>query len=123
MKVMRVFVLALLCGAIVLAADATGKWSAEMPGRGGSSREMILNLKVNGDALTGTISGPRGDSDLQDGKVNGDDISFSVVREFNGNSFKLLYTGKVSGDEIHFTVSRDGGNAAGREFTAKRVKE
>ncbi len=123
MKTMRLIFLALLCGVIALAADVNGKWSAEMPGRGGNSRQMIMTLKADGATLTGTVSGPRGDTDIQDGKVDGDNISFSVVREFNGNSFKLNYSGKVNGDEIHFTVSREGGNAAGREFTAKRMKE
>jgi hypothetical protein len=123
MNTLRLIFLTLLFAAVALAADVTGKWSAEMPGRGGNSRQMVITLKAEGNALTGTVSGPRGDTDIQDGKIDGENISFSVVREFNGNSFKLNYTGKVSGDEIHFKVSREGGNAAGREFTAKRMKE
>ena len=50
-----------------------------------------------------------GDTDISNGKVDGDTVSFDVVREFNGNSMTLHYTGKVAGDEIHFTVAREGG--------------
>ncbi len=119
----RLLLLACVCGALAWAADATGKWTADMPGRGGESRQMTMNLKADGDKLTGTVSGRMGDTEISDGKVAGDQISFAVVREFNGNSIKLLYTGKVAGDEIHFTVKRDGTDAAGREFTAKRAAD
>lgn len=107
------------------AADVTGKWTAEMPGRGGQTQQMTINLKADGNTLTGTVGGPRGDTDISDGKIDGDTITFSVVREFNGNSMKMNYTGKVSGDTIQFKVEREGGQArpgrgGPREFTAKR---
>lgn len=101
------------------AADVTGKWTAEMAGRNGNTRQMTINLKVDGDKLTGTIGGPRGDTEITDGKVDGDQVSFSVAREFQGQSMKLNYKGQLSGDEIHFTVQRAGGE--GRQFTAKRA--
>ena len=104
------------------AADVTGKWTAEVPGRGGQTREVTMNLKASGDALTGTMSGPQGDIEISDGKVSGDEISFNVTREFQGNSMKMHYTGKVDGDQIKFSVTREGGQGGGRaqEFTAKR---
>ena len=102
-------------------ADATGKWTAEMAGRNGNTRQVTMNLKVDGAKLTGTIGGARGDTDITDGKVDGDEISFSVVREFNGNQMKLNYKGKVTDNEIHFTVQREGGEGEGRQFTAKRA--
>jgi hypothetical protein len=54
-------------------------------------------------------------------EIEGDDISFAQVMEFNGNQVKLLYKGKVSGDEIKFTRQRDGGQGRTAEFTAKRA--
>jgi len=103
------------------AADVTGKWTAEMAGRNGNTRQMTINLKADGDKLTGTIGGPRGDTEITDGKVDGDQVSFSVAREFQGQSMKLNYKGQLSGDEIHFTVQREGGEGEGRQFTAKRA--
>jgi hypothetical protein len=106
------------------AADVTGKWVAEVPGREGQTMQMIFNFKVEGDKLTGTISTPRGESPISDGKIQGDEISFVQVIEFGGNQMKFIYKGKVSGDEIRFTREREGGQGPGpraREFVAKRM--
>lgn len=104
-----------------LAADVTGKWTAQVPGRGGQTREATFTLKADGNTLTGTISGPRGDSDISDGKIDGDQISFTQTLEFNGNTIKFLYKGTISADTIKFTRTRDGGDGPPQEFTAKRV--
>jgi hypothetical protein len=105
-----------------LAADVTGKWTAQVPGRGGQAREQTFNLKADGNTLTGTISSPRGDAEISEGKIDGDQISFTQTMEFNGNSMKLLYKGTVSGDTIKFTRARDGGNQPPQEFTANRAQ-
>lgn len=106
----------------VLAAEPTGKWAASMPGRNGETMSMTFNLKADGDKLTGTVSGMRGDTEISDGKVNGDTVTFSVVREYNGNSFKTTYTGVMEGDTMHFTMTREGRNGRGgeRKFDAKK---
>ena len=117
---LRLCVLTALMALVALAADVTGKWSAEMAGRNGQTRTVTMNLKADGDKLTGTIGGPQGDTEISDGKVSGDNISFSVVREMNGNQMKMNYTGTVSGDEIKFKVEREGGQGRTQEFTAKR---
>jgi hypothetical protein len=118
----RLLLLSCLVAAVAFAADATGKWTYEMPGRGGQTQQGSITLKVDGANLTGTVGGPRGDTEITNGKVDGDTVSFSVVREFQGNSMKMNYVGKISGDTIQFKVARDGGDGQGRarEFTAKR---
>src|SRR5215469_15079364 len=110
--------------ALAWAADANGKWVAQVPGRGGQTRETTFNFKVDGGKLTGTVSGMRGENPISDGKVSGDDISFTVALSFNGNDIKMNYKGKVSGDEIKFTRTIEGGpgNMPAQEFTAKRSK-
>ncbi len=116
----RLVLLSSLLAVAAFAADATGKWSAEVPGRGGQTRQVTMNLKADGAALTGTIGGPQGDTEITNGKVDGDTITFTVTREFQGNSVKMNYTGKVSGDEIKFKQEREGGEGRTQEFTAKR---
>jgi len=111
--------LLLLAAVAVFAADATGKWVAQVPGRNGQMREVTFNLKADGSALGGTVSGRQGDVKISDGKIDGDSLSFTQVMEFNGNSVKLIYKGKISGDEIKFTREREGGEPV--EFTAKRA--
>ena len=110
--------------ALAWAADVSGKWVAQVPGRGGQTRETTFTFKVDGGKLTGTVSGMQGDNPISDGKVSGDDISFTVALSFNGNDIKMNYNGKVAGDEIKFTRTVEGGGQTRppQEFTAKRAK-
>jgi hypothetical protein len=107
------------------AADVTGKWTAEMQGRNGNTMTINMNFKADGAKLTGTVSGRNGDTDISDGKVDGDNVSFTVVREMGGNQMKQNYKGKLDGDTIHFTVTMEGGamtsGGSGRQFDAHRA--
>ena len=106
------------------AADATGKWTAQVPGRGGNTTEQTFTLKADGAKLTGTLSGGQGgEVQITDGKVSGDDISFVVFRNFNGNDIKISFKGKVSATEIKFTRTIDMGDQAPppTEFVAKKA--
>ncbi len=114
-----VFVLTLVLASAASAADVTGKWVAQVPGRDGQTRETVFNLKTEGGQLTGTVTTQRGEQQISEGKINGDDLSFATVMEFGGNQMKFLYKGKVAGDEIKFTRQREGREGA-QEFTAKR---
>jgi len=118
----RTILFLLLAAVAVFAADVNGKWVAQVPGRGGETREATFNLKADGSQLTGSVTTPRGEVQISDGKIDGDNISFTQEMEFNGNHVKLLFKGKVAGDEIKFTRTREGSDQPGREFTAKRVK-
>ncbi len=119
------FVLALLLGVFAvaaLAADVGGVWKAQMPTRDGGTRDVTFNFKQDGDKLTGTTTGFQGeDIQISNGKVSGDTVSFVVVREFQGNQVKMLYTGQVAGNEIKFKMKREGGEGREREFVAKKV--
>ena len=105
-----------------LAADVTGKWTAQVPGRNGQTREATFTFKADGNTLTGTVSGCRGEAPIADGKIDGDQISFTQTMQFGDNTVKLIYKGTVAGDEIKFTRTRDGGDQPGQEFTAKRAQ-
>jgi hypothetical protein len=123
---MRTLVLCALLGLLVFtafAADVTGKWTAQVPGRQGNTTETTFNFKADGAKLTGTMSGRNGDVEITDGKISADEISFVVVRNFNGNEIKMVYKGKVSGGEIKFTRTMEGGQGGGQpvEFTAKKA--
>lgn len=104
------------------AADISGKWSAEMQGPQGAMT-TTFTFKVEGEKLTGTVSGRGGDTPIADGVVKGDEVSFNVTRTMNGNEMKMAYKGKVTGEEIKMTRTRQGGDMPPQEFTAKRVKE
>jgi hypothetical protein len=117
---MKILLFLLLVAAAVFAADVNGKWVAQVPGRGGETREATFTFKADGSQLTGSVTTPRGERPIADGKIDGDEISFNQVLEFNGNQVKLIFKGNVAGDEIKFTRQREGGDRV-QEFTAKRA--
>jgi hypothetical protein len=123
MKKLALAALALAFGSVTaLAADFNGKWTADVPGRDGNTMTITFDFHVDGATLTGTISTPRGDMDLSNGKVDGDTIAFDQVLNFNGNSFTLSYKGTADGaDAIKFTRIFGGGDRPPQEFTAKRI--
>jgi hypothetical protein len=117
-----------LSSVAALAADFNGKWTADVPGRNGNTQTITFDFHVDGSTLTGKVTTMRGDMDISNGKVDGDNISFDQVMNFNGNSMTMSYTGKADGDTIKFTRSMAGGGGGnggggGRppvEFVAKR---
>ena len=121
MRTMRVLICGLGLMAAAFAADITGKWVGDMPGRGGDTTSTTFTFKQDGANLTGSMTGPQGDIAIKDGKVAGDAVSFTTTLEFNGNSIKLLYKGTVAGDSIKMTREREGSGQA-REFTIKKAK-
>lgn len=104
MKNIILALVASLClSAAAMAADVTGKWAAEMPGRQGATQKITMDLKQSGTKVTGAIVTPRGEMPIADGKVDGDTISFTQHMEMNGNSMDIAYTGKIDGNTIKFT--------------------
>lgn len=112
------FALSTLFALAALAAGVDGKWKMTFEA-GGQTRENTLTLKADGAKLTGKLESQRGNADIQDGKIDGDAISFVVVRNFNGNEVRQQYKGKVKGDEIQLTATFGDQE---REMTAKRIQ-
>ena len=115
-----------LCAITALAADVSGKWVAQVPGRQGQPMETTFTFKVAGEKLTGMVSMQFGDQEISDGKVSGEDIAFVTVVDFGGNTVKIIYKGKIAGNEIKFTREMQGAPDGGAprppvEFTAKRA--
>jgi hypothetical protein len=106
---------------VAAAADVTGKWTAEVPGRNGNTQTVTFNFKADGPSLTGNMANPRGEAAITDGKVDGNNISFNVVRKMQDNEITMKYKGKVDGDTIKFTQTVNfNGNERSSEFTAKK---
>jgi hypothetical protein len=102
-----------------LAADITGQWEATFNTQVGE-QHYVYTFKVDGEKLTGTTKSNLGSSDIQNGTVKGDDVSFVENLDYQGQKLAITYTGKISGDEIKFT--RDVAGAGKEDLVAKRVK-
>src|SRR4051794_32783387 len=117
-KLLFVTAILLVVAIGAFAADVSGKWTYEQAGRnGGAPRPVTITLKQDGNNLTGEVPGmgrggdaPPPPTAIKNGKVDGDKVSFEVVREFNGNSMTTKYEGTVSGSEMKLKVTREGQN-------------
>jgi len=103
------------------AADITGTWkgTAETPA---GKVQRTFNFKVDGSKLTGeATSDVLGNSTIQDGKINGDTITFTIDVTIQGNQAKANYTGKIEGDQIKMSVKVEGVEQT-IEYSVTRVK-
>jgi hypothetical protein len=107
-------ILSALFAAAAFAADVSGRWEGTVSGPNGDF-QLIFNFKVDGAKLTGTVEGPNGDIPIEDGKVEGDHISFKT--HFDDN--EINHEGTVSGDTIQLKVEGPWGKS---EMTLKRAK-
>jgi len=102
-------------------ADPTGTWKWSATGQGGQTRETTLKLKLEGDKLTGTISGRGDDTAISEATLKGDEIAFQVTREVNGNKVTAKYNGKLSGNSIKGKIETErNGQARSRDWEAKK---
>ena len=101
------------------AAHAVGKWTAAIDTQVGV-QNYTYEFKVDGKKLSGSAKSQFSGTQIQDGTVDGDQISFVENMVFQDMPLRIVYKGKLSGDEIKFT--RTVADFATEEFVAKRVK-
>jgi len=117
------FAVVILGTLVSIAQGIDGKWKASMEGPNGKM-EMTYTFKVDGKALTGSISSEMGDMAFSNGKVDGKEFTFSI--DFNGNA--MPFKGTVDGDVIKIKMvgapagAPEGGNGPG-EIILKRIVE
>ena len=66
-------------------------------------QNATLTLATDGDTLTGTMSGPQGAIDIEDGAVDGDSLSWKA-NITSPMAMTLEFSATVSGDEISGNV-------------------
>jgi hypothetical protein len=120
-RALTLTMLLMLTVARTFAADITGTWKASFDTQIGQ-QNYTFQFVVKDAALTGKIESEMGGaSEIQQGKIDGDKVSFVELFKFDGNEIQITYTGQVtSADEIKF--SRQVGDFATEQLVAKRVK-
>jgi hypothetical protein len=102
-----------------LAADVNGTWKGKAETPNGTIERTFV-FKVDGAKLAGeTSSEMMGKSEIKDGKIDGDNLTFTINASFQGNDVELHYKGKVAGDEIKFSVEIPG---SGQTLELRRRK-
>jgi hypothetical protein len=97
--------------------SADGTWNTTINSPMGS-QNGTLSLATDGGTLTGKISGPQGDIDIEDGTVDGDSLAWKANMT-SPMPMTLEFSATVSGDEISGEVKLGAfGNAT---FTGTRA--
>lgn len=93
----------------LIAADLTGIWMGQIPGRRGVS-DISFQLKQDGQALSGKLYEDFGSSPIVEGSVEGEKVAFVVVtREQAGNQINLVsyrYAGSLVEGQLELTQER-----------------
>jgi len=107
--------------AAAFAADVTGTWTASFDTQVGVQK-YTYTFKVAGNKLTGKAKSElaNAETEITEGTVNGDDISFVENLNFQDMPLRIVYKGKIAGDELKLT--RTILDMFTEEAVAKRVK-
>jgi hypothetical protein len=86
------------------------------------NQKYTYTFKVDGNKLTGKAKSEfaNAETEITEGTVNGDDITFVENLNFQDMPLRIVYKGKISGDEIKFT--RTILDMFMEDLVAKRVK-
>jgi len=117
----RLLILIFAFTVAALASEIAGTWKATAEGPNGTMERTFI-FKVEGSKLTGEADSPMmGKSTIMDGKVDGDNLSFTITVKFQDEERKVNYKGKVTGDTIQLTAHIGDGDMT-LEWKGKRVQ-
>jgi len=121
MKNPMIFLALAALPSVGLAADVSGTWKSEFDSQIGRQK-YTYTLKQDGTNLTGKanseVNDQKRESELKEGKVDGDRISFVEMLNFQGNYIRISYKGTISSNEMKLT--REVGEFAKEEIVARR---
>jgi hypothetical protein len=104
-----------------LASDISGTWKGVAETDFGKMERTFV-FKVEGAKLTGTTTHNMfGESTIQDGRIEGDTLTFWISVKIQDNDTKLTYKGKVEGETIRLTAEIAGGEGRTIVYVAKRA--
>ena len=94
-------------GSVAGAADLSGTWQFEMTARSGQKRVTTYVFKTDGTKFTGTFATPSAMSEVLNGVIAGNNITFDVKNEFADPDRMLTpFKGEISGEELKITPAR-----------------
>ena len=104
----------------VIPADAGGVWRWSMTTSEGG-RDYFLRLVQTFQKISGKLEGQVSESPIEEPRLSGDQISFTIVDETQGRKALIRFHGRIIGDSIEGEATVQGGPDAGHySWTAKR---
>ena len=102
------------------AVDVTGNWKAAFDFQG-TSVPLVFHLAAKEGVVTGTIEGlATTPTEIHDGKVDGDTITFWFNSDYAGTTYKIVGKGKITADGISLAIGTEDGSW-GTDMTATKV--
>jgi len=99
----------ILVASMAFAAPIDGKWVGEIAGMDGAPTKVSYTFKADGATLTGTTSSPDGkETAIKDGKIDGNNISFSISFDMGGQEMKMEMKGVLAGDDLKLSMDMMG---------------
>ena len=103
-------------------AKMAGNWDFSFTSPQGAATWRVT-FEQAGDTLKGQAQSDFGPLPMSNGWISGNDLSFSLSLNFNGQNFNLDFSGVVKGDEAEGTIAVPGAGIEPFAFAAKRVVE
>ena len=125
-RILKATILALSISVLALVAfaqgkDVSGRWTTTLD-RGRQSMTLKMDLKVSRNDVTGTIDvAPDVTAQIQNGKLEGNQITFDITAPEHGHTKSIHFTGDVGGDAI--TLRNESRGKQGRTLIFHRAAE
>lgn len=119
MQLVRTILIGLAAAALSFANDINGKWKGDVQTDNGPMT-LTFDLKADGENLTGSVSSHMGEISIHEGKVKGEELTWVLLMERNGNQVRINNKAKLTGKEMKVTISVEGRDVV-MECVAKKA--
>ena len=114
---MRILLALAALAASLPAADLSGIWVGQYPGRNNEPIDIAFQFQHKGEVLSGKLYGDFKSMRIVEGKVTGDEVNFVVLAEEQAgnqiNETRMRFTGTFKDGELELTRERETSRNAG----------
>ena len=107
---------------LAISADLNGIWVGQVPARNNDKLDIAFQLKQAGAVLTGKLYGDYRSTQIVEGRIDGDTVTFVVLAEEQAgnqiNDSRLKFTGALKDGKIELTRRRESSTNAGNAGAA-----
>jgi zinc protease len=100
-------------------ANANGKWNMKMNAMG-QNLDVVLDLKQEGEKVTGEFASMLGKAPIEEGKLVGNKLTGIAKVSFQGQALTLKIAGTIDGDNLKGTVDSGFPGAPAFAISGKR---
>jgi hypothetical protein len=101
-------------------AKVAGDWDFSFTSPQGAANWRV-KFDQSGDTLRGTAATDFGQLEVSDGWITGNDLSFTLHLNFNGQMIQVNFAGTVKGDTVYGNVDVPGAGIEPFPFTALKA--